>query len=131
MAYRSSSTYSFLREQDILPLPSLRTIQKYLSLIKTKCGFDEQFFQILKKKMSMLRPEQRHGIIMFDEILLRESIKVDSQTLSYIGLEDLGGEVSTTGLKANHGLVFLFQSFSAKFTQPMAMFASRGPVKGT
>eukprot|EP00102_Acyrthosiphon_pisum_P020235 XP_016657445.1 PREDICTED: uncharacterized protein LOC107882880 [Acyrthosiphon pisum] len=43
---RSSSTYVFLREQDILPLPCPRPIRKYLSLVKTKCGFDEQFFKI-------------------------------------------------------------------------------------
>lgn len=58
--------------------------------------------------MSLLRPEQRHGMLVFDNIFLRESLRVDSQTLTYIGLEDFGGEVSTTGLKANHGLVFLF-----------------------
>lgn len=47
---RSSSTYRFLKNQDILPLPCQSTIYKYLSLIKTQCGFDEQFFQLLKKK---------------------------------------------------------------------------------
>lgn len=80
--------------------------------------------------MSFLRPEQRHGMLVFDEVFLRESLRVDSQTLTYIGLEDFGSEVPTTGLKANHGLVFLFQSFAANFTQPIAVFASRGPVKG-
>lgn len=78
----------------------------------------------------MLRPEQRHGILLFDEIFVRESINVDSQNLTYKGLEDFGGEILTSGLKANHGLVFAFQSFSANFTQPIALFASRGPVKG-
>lgn len=76
----------------------------------------------------MLRPEQRHGILLFDEIFARESVTVDSQNLTYKGLEDFGGEVPTSGLKAN-GLVFLFQSFSANFTQPIGIFASRGPVK--
>jgi len=87
-----------------------------LSLVKTKCGFDEQFFKILKKKIIMLREEQRRGLLVFDEIFLRESLSVDSQNLTYTGLEDFGGEVPTTGLKANHGLVFLFQSFAANFT---------------
>jgi len=98
--------------------------------VKTTCGFDDQFFQLFKKKIKMLRPEQRHGILLFDEIFVRESVTVDSQNLTYKGLEDFGGEIPTSGLKANHGLVFLFQSFSANFTQPIAIFASRGPVKG-
>jgi len=101
-----------------------------LQLVKTKCGFDEQFFQLFKKKIKMLRPEQRRGMLLFDEIFVRESINVDSQNLTYKGLEDFGGEVPTSGLKANYGLVFVFQSFSANFTQPIAIFASRGPVKG-
>ncbi|KAF0747577.1 protein ALP1-like [Aphis craccivora] len=31
-------------------------------------------------------------------------------------LEDFGGKVPTTGLKANHGLIFLFQRFADNFT---------------
>lgn len=78
----------------------------------------------------MLRPEQRCEMLLFDEIFVRESINVDSQNQTYKGLEDFGGEVPTSGLKANYGLVFVFQSFSANFMQPIAIFASRGPVKG-
>lgn len=59
-------------------------------------------------------------MLVFDEIFLRESLNVNSQTLTYSGLEDFGGEVKSIGLKANHGLVFLFQSLSVNFTQPIA-----------
>jgi len=38
------------REQDILPLPCIRTIRRYLSLVKPQCGFDDNFFLLLKKK---------------------------------------------------------------------------------
>lgn len=48
--YRSTSTYTFLREQEILPLPCTRTIRTYLSLVRTQCGFDEKFFLLFKKK---------------------------------------------------------------------------------
>lgn len=128
--YRSSSTYTFLKEQGILPLPCVRTIRRYLSLVKTQCGFDKQFFQLLKKKISMLNSIQKHGILVFDEISVRESISVNSQTLTYSGLEDFGGEIKSSGLKANHCLVFIFQSLSTNFSQPIAVFASKGPVKG-
>ncbi|XP_050066806.1 uncharacterized protein LOC126555886 [Aphis gossypii] len=127
---RSPSTYTFLREQDILPLPCTRTVRKYLFLIKTKCGFDEKFFQLLKKKLAMLSPQQRHGMLIYDEIILRESIDVDSKSLTYIGLEDFGEDMESTGLKANHALVFMFQSLCTNFSQPIAVFASRGPTKG-
>lgn len=113
--YRSSTTYNFLREQDILPLPCPRTIRKYLSLINIECGFDKQFFQLLKKRVGILANEQNHGMLVFDEIFLRESFNVNSQTLTYSGLEDFGGEIDSSGLKANHALVFMFQSLALNF----------------
>jgi len=88
------------------------------------------FSSYLKKKIKILRPEQRHGMLLFDELFFRESINVDSQNLTYKGLKDFGSKIPSSGLKAYHGLVFVFQSFSANFTQPIAIFASRDPVKG-
>lgn len=119
-----------MREQDILPLPCIRTIRRYLSLVKPQCGFDDKFFILLKKKMTFLSKEQRHGMLIYDEIMLRESIDVDSKTLTYTGIEDFGQDFETSGLKANHGLVIMYQSLYANFSQPIAVFASRGPVKG-
>lgn len=111
-------------------MPSVRTTRKYLSLVNTQCGFDKQFFQLLKKKFSMLTFNQKHGMLIFDEICVRESISVNSKTLNYSGLEDFGENVQSSGLKANHCLVFIFQSLAANISQPIAVFASRGPVKG-
>jgi len=51
----------------------------------------------------MLEPQQRHSMLVFDEIFLRECISVNSQTLTYSGMENFGGEVIGSGLKANHG----------------------------
>lgn len=55
---------------------------------------------------------------------------MDSKSLTYIGLEDFGENMESTGLKANHTLVFMFQSLCTNLSQPTAVFASRGPVKG-
>jgi len=68
-------------------------------------------------------------MLVFDEIFLRERFNVNSQTLTYSGLEDFGDEIDSSGLKANHALVFIYQSLSLNFTQSIAVFASRGPVK--
>lgn len=68
-------------------------------------------------------------MLVYDEIFLRESFNVSSQTLTYCGLEDFGGEVDSCGLNANHALVFMYQSLAINFTQSIAVFTSRGPVK--
>lgn len=51
----------------------------------------------------------------------------------YIGLEDFGDELEqkmNSNKKANHGLVFMWQSLMDNLAQPIAVFASIGPVKG-
>jgi len=84
---RSSSTYKFLREQGILPSPCSRTIREYLTMVKSDCGFDDTFFKLFKTKISFLKDTEKHGVLLFDEIFLRESVNVDTKTLSYTGLE--------------------------------------------
>lgn len=111
----------------------MNTIRKHLLAIKIGCGFDINFFKLFKKKFSMKEENQKKGILVLDEIFLRSSIAVNSRTLTYSGLEDFGDEIKTNSKdseKADHGLVLMWQSLAECFTQPIAVFASKGPVKG-
>jgi len=48
-------------------------------------------------------------------------------------LEDFGQEVEhkiSSSEQADHGLVFIWQSLADNITQPIAVFASKGSVKG-
>ncbi|KAF0726762.1 Uncharacterized protein FWK35_00025159, partial [Aphis craccivora] len=75
--------------------------------------------------------QQRQGIIVLDEVYLMESLSVNSQTLTYMGLEDFGNELKTKGAqKANHALVFMWQSLADNLVQSIAVIASSGTVKG-
>lgn len=67
-----------------------------------------------------------------NEISLRESISVVSSDLTYKGLVDFGEDqkkAESVNEKANIDLVFMFQPFADNYIQPIAVFASRGPVK--
>ncbi|KAJ8869491.1 hypothetical protein PR048_028482 [Dryococelus australis] len=44
--------YKFIRDNNILSLPCVRTICCYLALVDTGCSFDPKFFEPLKKKFS-------------------------------------------------------------------------------
>lgn len=132
-SFRSPSGFKFLRDNNILPLPCINTVRKYLLAIKIDCGFDPNLFKLLKKKFTTKNKFQRKGILLLDEIFLRESISVNSRTLTYSGLEDCGDEIESklkSNLKANHGLVFMWQNLGENLAQPVAVFASHGPVKG-
>lgn len=133
MNIRSPGFYEFLRKNDILPLPCTKTIRSYFSLIQSKCGFDEQFGQLLKKHFDTKAPHQRHGILLLDEINLRKSVAVCSRNLTYVGLTDFGEDgPESTDIRdqATHGLVLMFQPLADTYTQPIAVFASKNPVKG-
>lgn len=133
VSIRSPSGYRFLRDQNILPLPCINTIRSNLLAIKVGCGFDPNFFKLLEKNFSNKTENQKVGILSLDEVFLRESINVNSRSLSYTGLEDFGNELTTKPTnteKANHGLVLMWQSLADNFTQPIAVFASKGSVKG-
>lgn len=115
-----------------MPLPCVTTLRHHLLAVKIGCGFDNNFFKLLKKKFDNKTENQKKVVLVLDEISLRESISVNTRNLTYHGLEDYGDELNTknTG-KANHALVLMIQGLSEKFHQPIAVFASKGPVKGT
>lgn len=122
-----------MRDQKILPLPCVNTIRKNLLAVKVGCGFDPNFFKLLKKNFAKKSDIQKVGILSLDEIFLRESINVNTRTLTYTGLEDFGNEINhktTSSEKANYGLVLMWRSLADNFTQPIAVFASKGSVKG-
>lgn len=128
---RSPGGYSFLREQNILPLPCVTTLRKHLLAVKIGCGFDDDFFKLLKKKFITKSEYEKKVILVLDEIFLRESLGVNTRDLTYHGLEDFGDEFDVRkSKKANHGLVLMIQSLAENLHQPIAVFASNGPVKG-
>lgn len=133
MNIRAPGYYEFLRKNGILPLPCTRTIRSYFSLINAKCGFDEQFAKLLDKHFASKTPLQRNGVLLLDEINLRKSVAVCSKNLTYVGLTDFGDnglQSSDISEQATHGLVLMFQPLADVYTQLIAVFASKNPVKG-
>ena len=89
---RSPSTYEFLRRNNIIPLPCMRTVRRYFSLIDTKCGFDNKFQTLFKKHLQSKKPIKKHGVLVLDEINLRKSVTVSSKNLTFSGLTDFGDD---------------------------------------
>lgn len=129
---RSPTAYKYLITTALLPLPHPKTVRKYLSSIKTTCGFDQDFLSLLQKKVSQMTEMAKHGVLIFDSISLRKSLAVNSSNLTYRGLEDFGNEDNSDHHKeyADHALVFMWQSLSSNFYQTIGCFASKGEVKG-
>ncbi|CAI6343939.1 unnamed protein product [Macrosiphum euphorbiae] len=130
---RSPGAYKYLRESQLLPLPHMKTVRQLLSSLKTTCGFDSEFLTLLGKKVQHMSSVEKHGVLIFDEVNLRQSLQVNTSNLSYIGLEDYGdADISKSHKEyANHALVFMWQSLASNFSQTVGVFATKGEVKGT
>ncbi|KAH9367508.1 hypothetical protein HPB48_009062 [Haemaphysalis longicornis] len=100
-------------------------------MVCVKCRFDSRFFTTFKNKLAGKETFQKHGILIFDEIHVRKEMRVNVTTMSYTGHADFGGEVEVPEQLADHGLVFTFRPFGDNYSQPVAVFASHGPTKGT
>lgn len=131
---KSTTTYRFLREQDILPLPSITTVKRYLSRVNLKCGLDNEFFEAFKIKMESKTEFQRQGILIFDEMQVRQCT-LNVKTMKLMGVEDFGKENDNSAQfadkYADHALVFMWSSLAENFCQPVAVYASKGATKRT
>lgn len=68
---KSRKTYNHLRTHKILALPCLETLNRYMKVIKSSYGFDQNTFDILKKKTATMDPSNVRGkfvctIIIYD-----------------------------------------------------------------
>jgi len=133
MSIRSPEMYNFLLKNDILPLPSVRTIKRRMSSVKIECGFDPCFFEGFAKKMEAKTEQQKYGLLIFDEISVRKSLKTDQHSMRYQGVVNFDDEEAKSTNPddlGDHALVFGFQSLQEDYFQPIACFAAKGATKG-
>ena len=113
MQIRSPAMYKFMLKNEIFPLPCVQTIKRHLSLVKLDFGFDPAFFEMFKKKINLKTEQQKYGVLIFDEMSVRKSLKTDPKTLRYQGVVDFGNDdIASTKNEAlaDHALVFGFSS---------------------
>lgn len=88
---------------------------------------------MFKLTLEKKEEKQKYGVILLDEIHLKESVSVNSKKLTYTGLIDFGingPQASNVNEKADHGLVIMFQPIADFYSQPIGVFASKGPISG-
>jgi hypothetical protein len=130
---KNPSVDKFLRNQQILPLPSPVCIRSYLRKVNVKCGLDEKFFEAFRLKLRDKTEFQKHGILLFDEMSVRTSLQVNVKNMKFEGVTDFGDEEpppESLEQLADHGLVFMFSPLGDNYSQPVAVYASKGPTKG-
>lgn len=99
--------------------------------METACGFHQPLFDLMATTLNKIPEIQRQGILLMDEMSTRKNIQLDQKSMSYKGLVDFGDN-KEKGIDemADHRLVFVFQTLMGDFTQPIAVFASKGSTPG-
>jgi len=63
MKIKSPALYQKMRREQILPLPSLVTLQRYIKMLEPAYGFQKSTFEMLKEKSKHMDDAERHGNI--------------------------------------------------------------------
>ena len=126
-----------IRNSGIITLPSSRTLRDYKHLSSTKVGSsieaDRQLVDILAQKNGLAK----YGMLMFDEMYIKQGLVYEKSTGALFGFTDLG-EVNNqlddyekslsgdgTGLQrplAKTMLVFMFKGLFTNVAMPYAQF---------
>jgi len=65
MKIKGPALYKKIRRDNILPLPSLSTLQRYIQQLQPSYGFQESVFKMIKEKAKYIPNFEKHGIYIF------------------------------------------------------------------
>lgn len=60
---KSRKAYEHLRKHQILQLPTIDTLTKYLKNLKASYGFCSSTLELLRMKAAAMKPEDRRGLL--------------------------------------------------------------------
>ena len=122
---QSGRAYKLLSK--IFALPSRKTVMSLLNRIPIKCGINETLFDNLRAKVKGLSRNEKHCVLMFDEISTEPHIALNVHTKGFEGFEDLG-DVKKAKI-ADRSLVFMIKGVTREWKQPIMYVFSNGPTK--
>lgn len=130
--YKSIGTYTFLRDQLNLHLPSQRSLYNYNTLKKISPGFEPKIIQNLKEIFKELGRQLKTSleiILIFDEITLRRELVLNSSSLDVDGFVDYGFQ--RTNEIGKHALVFLISGLHFEFQYPLNYFVCKNAMNSS
>ena len=140
---KSSAQYDRMRDSGFLRLPCGRTLLRYRNFNHPSSGWhdvslNEQralFDEFLKNGRGHA-DRAHYGILIFDEVKIKEGLLWDPRSDELIGFIDYDVKAdddssSVEKLLATHVLQFQFKSLFSGFIYPCAYFLSSNPASGT
>lgn len=126
--YKSPSNYRFMRQKFKFVLPSVRTIQSWLHVIRFKTGMETTLTEKLFYKAKTMTPFEKTCVVTFDEISVKRKLDYNRTEDFIEGFEDFG-PFGRTDQPANSALVFMIRGMFSNWKMPVCYFTSYGPMK--
>lgn len=101
------------------PLPSLRTLRRKIQNLQFQSGILHEVLQFLKIKINLLsRPEEKHCVLLLDEMSITAACEYDNGDNAFIGNVTLPSHHG----EATHALVFMLGGVSSRWKQTVAYY---------
>lgn len=81
-----TSGYEELRNQNY-PIPSIRTLQRKIQDFKCMPEIHYEIFNLLEAKINCLLPEERHAVLLVDEMAIKPGLQFDNNSGEIIGMK--------------------------------------------
>lgn len=123
---KSPKAYEHLRDHSFLALPTRRTLGQYIDVVNAETGIAEDVIKLISQRVNSAA--ERRGVLMFDEVKLREGIRFNSKLMEFDGLVDFSEfqDTKNQNIPADTGLVFMYRPVMGQWVQSVGMFLSRG-----
>lgn len=118
MKIKSPAAYHHLRESHLLSLPHPNTLRNLLCGQKCDFGFNDVSLDAIRRYFEKSDERDRQGVVIFDEVQLREGVEFSRRNLKFIGFVDFAEfndvlvEENDKSKLANHALVLMFRPFN-------------------
>ena len=134
---KSPSAYKDIRYDKktgtgFLILPSELRLRDYKNYIRPQRGFNKDVIEELKSKFESFTEEEKHVVVLLDEMKIQENLVWDKHTGELIGYVDLGDKVLNNAsfenieTVATHVLVFMIRGVVNPIKFSIATFATTG-----
>lgn len=112
--YCGNKGYEYLRESGY-PLPSSHTLRRKMLGLQFDAGINAQTFEFLKNKTKNFANEDKHCMLVYDEMSITEGLQHDGNIDSIIGHNTIPLARSADSVKATKALVFLVCGTSTRW----------------
>jgi transposase-like protein len=125
-SYKSRSCYKFLSRR--LMLPRLSTVRRWISHVRFHEGFDDNLFQLLKKRVTSMAEKDKVCSLLMDEMSLKKFVEYNRKEDLLHGVK-LGAEPGQHVMTSS-ALVFMPVGLRQKWRQAVSYFFAENNVSG-